>query len=311
MTTVSVLVPIAIVDAMLTSASIAEPASGETAWVAATVYKVGDVVIRSTTHQVYECVKDMSSARSTLPENDPTYWLAMRPTMRWAAFDGVTSTQSKDTASLSYTVQPGFFNAICLYGLLGSTLTVTIKDQPGGTIVFGPATYNIQLTPFEEYDYCWGQIMQLDRLVVSGLTPYPSAEATIAVAAGAGEPVAIGTLAFGDLASLVPQDSTWAGPNYGAQAQPTTFSAIKVLDDGTVQITRRRSSTDLSMDLQVPKGGGDIALRLIQRVLDVPACWVGTDAAGYDGLNTYGLASGRVTYEDGREMVHIDVKGLA
>lgn len=309
--TVSVLVPIEITDAMVTACSLSEPdvSQGEVAWSAATKYATGDFIVRSTTHSIYACIKDESAARSQLPEADPFYWEQWKPSNRFAPFDGTADTQAVATASLNYTVVPGFFNAICFYGLRGGTLTVTVKDAPGGTIIFGPTVYNIQQVPFDEYDYCWGQITQLDRLVVPGLVPYPSAEVTIAIAGGVADTVGVGTMAFGDLCSLVPQDATWAGPDYNAKAKPTTFGGIAVLSDGTTKWTNQRKATDLTMTLRTPKNGGDIALAILQRVIGVPACWIGTDVVS--GLNTFGIASADVAYQAAGDVVSLDVRGLA
>ena len=49
-----ILIPLAVTDAMLTSSTIAEPASGEVAWNPATTYAIGDKVILTSTHRVYQ-----------------------------------------------------------------------------------------------------------------------------------------------------------------------------------------------------------------------------------------------------------------
>lgn len=313
MTTVSILVPKTLGDADLTATSgLTEPdaARGEVAWVAGT-YTEGDTYVRVETHRVYTCIKTMSASRAVAPEDDPLYWKEMRPTNMWAAFDGTSNTQSLGTGSVSWTFNTGFSNVLAIYGAVGSTATVEIKDEPSGTVVFGPTDYSILQVPFDEWDYCWGTIRQLDKLLISGLTPYPNAEVTLTMTAGVAESVGAGIVAFGDLASLVPQDPDWPGPNTGASAKPITFSDIDVLFDGTVKIINRRSGTDLSMELTLPDGGGDIALAILQSVLDQPAAVIGTDASGRAGLNSFGIVSGEVFYQDGHQKARVDLKGIA
>lgn len=313
MSAVSILLPITITDAMLNSGSttIPEPDSsvGEVAWISGHQYFEGDTVVRVATHKVYYCQKDMGvSGRTVVPESDPTYWQAIRPTNRWAPLDTTTNSQSVATGASTWVFQPGFFNAICVYGLLGATMTVTVKDAPGGTAIYGPTTFNIQEVPFDEYDYCWGQIDQLDRLVISGITPFPSAEVTISIAAGGGAPVGAGIFALGDLVSTVPQDGTWAGPDADAQAEPTSFSEITNMIDGTVQIVNRRSAVNLTLRQHLPdKDAADICKRILSRVMDQPAAVIGS--SGIDGLNAFGLVSGKVTYADGAPYADINVRG--
>lgn len=311
--TVSILIPIEITEAMATAFSgVSEPdaARGEVEWSAA-AYTEGDSRIRSATHKLYTCTKTMAASRSVAPESDPLYWKEMKPTNKWAAFDGTSNTQALGTTSMSFTVVPGFFNAIACYGLEGASLSLTVKDSPGGNVVYGPTSFNIQQVPFDEYDYCWGQIRQLDKLVIASLVPYPTAEATITISAASGDEVAAGIIAFGDLASLVPQDPTWPGPNVGAEAKPTTFSDIDVLFDGTVKIINRRSGTDLTMELTMPKGAGDTAAVILQQVLDTPAAIIGTTAAGFAALNTFGIISGRVVFDDANDIARLDARGIA
>ena len=53
----NIITPITVTAAMIGGATtIAEPAAGETAWVSAGTYALGDLRIRTSTHRVYKCV---------------------------------------------------------------------------------------------------------------------------------------------------------------------------------------------------------------------------------------------------------------
>jgi hypothetical protein len=128
----NILTPLTITGAMiLAGTTIAEPDASETAWVSAGTYTVGQERIRTTTHRVYECVQ-ASSGRTALPEVDTAYWLEKRPTKRWAPFDSYTSTAASGTTSMTYVLQPGYFNALAMYGLIGTSAAITVKDAPAG-----------------------------------------------------------------------------------------------------------------------------------------------------------------------------------
>lgn len=304
----NVLIPLAVTDAMLTSCTIAEPAAGETAWVSAGTYALGDRRIRATTHKVYECVLG-HTGRTALPEADPAYWLEYGPTNRWAVFDSLTSTQSSIATPLTYVLRPGFFNTIALYGLDGATLGVSVKDAPGGSIIY---TYGgaLEEPPLDWYDYAFGPARPLSKVVLSGITPYPDAELTLTITAAAGVAVKAGIIAVGDLRDLA-GDGEWGGTQYGATAEPVSYSYIKRNDDGTTQIVRRHSATDLRVSVMLPREFADAAVAVVQRVLDVPAAWIATDAAGYASLNTFGLGSGAMQFDSfNHAVLSINVKGL-
>ncbi|MDD2742322.1 MAG: hypothetical protein PHV02_08615 [Rhodocyclaceae bacterium] len=303
-----VLVPIPITDAMLSSSTIAEPAAGETAWVSAGTYALKDKRIRSTTRRVYECVQ-AHTGRTALPEVDSAYWLDTGPTQKWAPFDSLISTQASDATSITYVLRPGFFNALTCYGLDGATLAISIKDAPGGAVIH---TQTIDLTtpPLDWYDWAFGHIQPLDKALVQGITPYPDAELTLTLSAATGVTVKAGIIAVGDLRSIA-GDGEWGGTQYGATAEPITYSYIKRNDDGTTQIVRRHAATDLSVNVVLPREYADAAVATVQSVLDVPAAWIATDASGYAALNVFGLGSGSMQYDSFQlATFSIKVKGL-
>lgn len=306
-----VLVPNKLTDAMFTSSTLAEPASGEVLWNAATSYVVGDKVIRSQTHRIYE--NNTAGVNATAPEltlqDTLPRWTDIGPTARWAAFDELVNTASSTTNSLTYVLRLGMFNALAFYGLVGATLTVSIKNAPGGTVVYTSTTDLIE-PPMDYYDYYFGKIKQTDRLVLKNLVPYADPEITVTISAGTGAPVGIGMFVFGDLRGLLTAENT-GGTQYGAQAKPTTYSYISTDAFGKSTIVPRVSSTDMEFNVFLPQGDTDGALLTLQEVLAIPAAWIASDQANYKGLNVFGLASGTVIYESyNHSIMSIQVKGF-
>lgn len=306
-----VLVPLPVTNATISSSTIAEPAAGETEWNAATNYVVGQEAILTTTHRVYTNL--IAGINTTSPELALTgatpRWLDTRPTNKWAAFDGQISTQSSSVTPLTYTLLPGMFNAMAFYGLDGSTITVVIKDAPGGSVVY-TYTGNLQQPPSDYYDYYFGQIRPLTKLLLKNLTPYANPEVTVSITSGVGVTVKAGMIAMGNLRSLISVDGT-GGTQYGAKAKPVTYSYIGNDIFGNTKIIRRTKATDMDIQVEVPIEDADTALSSIQDVLDVPAAWVATDLANYAGLNVFGLASGDVSYAGANHsIITINVKGF-
>jgi hypothetical protein len=309
----NILVPITITDSMFgAGTTVAEPAPGEIAWVSAGTYVLGDRRIRTQTHRVYECVK-AHTGRTTDPEKDAAYWLDAGPTQRYAPFDAYTTTAATGTTSMTYVLSPGYFNAVSLYGLIGTQIVVSVKDAPGGTEIYRyPASGTASLTepPTGWYDYMFGKRRAIQKLVLRGIPIRPSAELTITVSDGSGAAVGIGMINVGDLSPLL-GDAQWGGVMAGASAEPTSYSYIKTNDDGTITIRRRSKATNLLASVAMPRERADAALAAVQRVLDVPVSWIATTSQGFDGLNVFGIGSGAMSYDSfGIATLQINVKGI-
>lgn len=302
--------PYKITDAMLTSATVAEPASGESAWVSGATYAGGQEVIRAATHRKY-IAKQGHSGVTTPPEVDPVNWDDSGPTQRWAPFDQYISTAATDVTSISYVLTPGYFNALALYGLTGADLHITLKDAPGGAVLYeheGPLTED----PAGWYEYLFVAPQVLTQFNVSSLPIRPTAELTVTVTAATGQPVGIGMLVLGDLVNLVGDLADFGGTEYGATAEPVSYSYIKTDDFGNTTIVRRSAATSMTAKIVLPAKNADDALLLIQDVLDVPVAWIALpNNPKYKGLSVFGLGSARVAYESySIARIDLTVKGM-
>jgi hypothetical protein len=276
------------------------------AWTSAT-YAVGDERHVVSTHRVYKCAVAGSSTVS--PELDPTRWVDKRPTNKWAPFDIYTSTAAATVTTMTYVLTPGYSNALALYGLTGSQYTLTIKDATGGTVIYSKSGF-LYADPVGWYEYLFGSLKITNKLVFTGIPIRPASEITLTITAATGQPVGLGLLAVGDYVSLSGAGD-WGGAQYGASAEPVTYSYIKTLDDGTTQIVKRHSATNLRVTITMPREEADAVLQSMQAVLDVPVAWIATGAAGYAGLTTFGIGSGSMKYDSYNvASFDINVKGL-
>lgn len=307
----NIITPIDITDAMIgAGTTIAEPAAGEQLWSGAGVaYAQSAEVIRPTTHRRYRCAVAHTSAASPVPEADPTRWVDMGPTARWAPFDAYTSTRANATASLTYVLSPGFFNAVALYGLVGSQYALTVRDAPGGAVIYTRTGF-LSEDPLGWYEYLFSPLRPINKLVFTGIPIRPTAELTLSITAATGQPVGLGMLVVGDYRPLIGVGE-WGGTQHGASAEPVTYSYINTADDGTTTIVRRHSATNLRARVAMPRDQADNALAMVQEVLDKPVAWIATDRPGYRGLTTFGIGSGLLSYDSfGNATFDLLVKGL-
>ena len=305
----NIITPITVTAAMIgAGTTIAEPAASETAWVSAGTYALADLRIRTTTHRVYKCVQ-AHTGRTALPEDDAAYWLDFAPTQRWSPFDVYTNTAATTVTTMTYVLTPGYFNSVALYGLTGAQYTLTVKDVSGGTTIYTRSGY-LFADPIGWYEYLFGTLRNISKLVFTGIPIRPAAELTLTITAATGEAVGLGMLVCGDYVSLA-GEGDWGGAQHGASAEPVTYSYIKQNDDGTTTIVRRHSATNLRVTVALPRTEADAVLQAMQDVLDVPVAWVATDANGYAGLSTFGIGSGSMNYDSfGAANFEISVKGL-
>jgi hypothetical protein len=305
-----ILIPKTITSSMLAAGTtVAEPAPDETAWVSGGTYAVGDMRIRATTHRTYMCTA-AHTGHTTPPEADTAYWSDEDPTQRMAPFDTYVSTPATGTGSLTYVISASFFNALALYGLVGTLLTIVIKASAGGAVIYS-RTIGLTESAGGWYEYFFRPPKSINKLYLSSLPIRPDAEITIIVSAGSTAPVAVGMIVLGDEQSLVGDLAAYGGTKYGASAEPMTYSYIDTNAYGKTRIVRRHSATGLRGTILLPSGNADAAVDIIQSVLDVPIACIAVDAAGYAGLNAFGLLSAKVSYDSFSDAnIDVNVKGM-
>lgn len=301
----NVLQPIEITSAMIgAGATLSEDPTA--AWTAGT-YAVGDERHVLTTHRVYRCAE--AGASSISPELDPTRWVDMRPTNRMAPFDIYTSTQATSTTTdIAYPITARFVNAIALYGLVGATYEITVKDAAGGAVIW-QRSGTLKRHGKGWYNYLFGTRQQVRKLVFFNLPIRPAAEITVTIAGPGDSQRAVGLIAMGKLRPLM--GGMIGGTESGASAEPVSYSYIKTEEDGTTKIVRRHSGTNLKCRVFIEQAQADNAVNILQDVLDVPVAWIATETEGYAGLSTFGIASSApVQYQTPHAYIDINVRGL-
>jgi hypothetical protein len=244
-------------------------------WSAATTYALGAKVVRNNLG-VYESL--IASNINHAPEALGTYWTRVGPTNTMAMFDSQISTSTVSTTNITATVKVGSIDTIALLNVVGSEVTLTIRNSLGGTIVYGPVTKSLQGdNPIDWYDYFYfdttdqrTQAIFLD--LPAGIT---DAHATFEVSAASGSAVSIGSFIFGNSVTI-------GSAEYGISAGITDYSTKETDEYGTTEFIIREFSKRVTVDLQIE----NTSLNKIQRVLyglrATPALWICTDDARYE-----------------------------
>ena len=300
----SLMVPIDITPAMLTSSTIAE--ADYAPWSGATTYALGARCIKS--HRIYE---SQIAGNLNHDPDDPVnqfgtvvYWLDVGPTNRWAMFDSEVSTQSSATTSMTVVIKPGNFNTIYLGGLDAKQVDVTVKDAPGGNVVYSYSGSLEASRPSDYYEWCFSPFSHLRSKILADIPPYWQMELTLTISTGTGATVLCGVVAVGLIQRL-------GRTQQGAEAKPKTYSYVSTDKYGKTTIKKGKAATDMTASAVIDSGEARQVQEALQGAIDTPCMVSCSDSPDYSGLNNFGLVSGKVSYKTPETSdVSISVEGL-
>lgn len=309
--TLSVMAPVTMTDAVLTSTTVNEDDHAEYS-AAKADYALGDRVISLTSHRIYE----RATATATAGK-DPTdinnriadaagviWWIDVSATNAWKMFDDQTSSRTISTSPLTLVIEPGFISSLYVGGLVNvDQAVVTMKDAPGGTEKYA-ATVDLENSQPDDYwDYGYLPFSQKPNFILNDIPPYFNSELTIVFTTSSGN-MEIGMVAVGDLRHL-------GQTQYGGTATPKTYSRITIDEFGENEIVRRKSANDLKLRTHIKKNYSDTAHSILTSILDVPVVVVATTQSELSALRTFGLVTGEMNYDNPDDFfIDITVRGL-
>jgi hypothetical protein len=290
--------PTPISSAMLVSSTATEAYS---AWNSATAYALDTRVIRTTTNRIYQCIQGPST--NNTPETSPLYWTDVGPTNQWAMFDSEISTQTSAASTLTVVIKPGLCNSLALFGLEGTTLTVTVRDALAGAIVYS-FTKSLDGTILADwYQYFFEPYVQLSEVVLTDLPPYGNAHITITITSGG--TAKCGILVAGTVYYL---GQSLSSPNAGI----IDYSRKDTSALGITTFVKRSFSKRLSASLYLKNQQLNKVRSILADLRATPCVWISTETPGYEMLTLYGFYrdfSIAVEYADG-SLCNLEIEGL-
>lgn len=274
--------PVAVTDAMLTSST--APENDYSAWSSATTYAIGDKVIRTQTHRIYESL--VASNLNNVPEDNLTgttpKWLDIGPTNRWAMFDNVVGTSTTIATPLTVVLQPGQVEGLALMELVGDTLTVTMKDAAGGTTVYSNTVDLDGSIISGWYDWFFEDYVQLTDVVLTDLpAEYPNCELTINLSISSGN-VSCGVCKFGGVLTV-------GATQWGANVGITDYSKKDTDTFGNTIIVERSYAKREDFKIEVDPVEFNKIFRTLAALRATPVVWIGTEVEGFLPLIVYGF----------------------
>ncbi len=300
--------PIVITDAVLTSSSVPEDDAIE--WTAAGGYALGQRVIRRSTHRVWESLIERNVGHD--PATTTGAWLDVGPTNRWAMFDQALGSVTTDEAPIVVTLRPGAAaSGIAILDCNASTVRVqapgydrTVAPSGGsGAALFldlslaAGASVTVTLTPFGKaatrvvWDdgFAWDDSVTWQDTVAGTATAEPPSWADAEAVSdttewqdsrGGDGTVFVGTLLLGILRPLgITEGSATSGI--------TDYSRRETDEFGETMIVPRAWAKRMAGKALIRTDAVDQVVGRIAAVRAVPSLWLGD--AGVDSLIVYGF----------------------
>jgi len=277
MTTLTVVAPIAITEAMLVSSSV--PEDDHPAWLAGTTYADGDRVIYN--HRIYEsAVADNLGNNPETDSSDPPNWVDVGPTNRWACLDSETSTVTEDNGPVTYVFQPGRFASLALIDMQATSVYIKIESAVDG-VLYQQTHIIYDNTPVPDwYQYFYQAIRAPKEIVIDDLIPLGDVTVTITINNTAGA-VRLGTLVFGWQYRL-------GDVRFGARAGIIDYSKKETDAFGATTFVRRAFSKRAELPLWLTRQQVDYVHTVLAELRATPCLWRGADGQ-YTVLTVFGF----------------------
>lgn len=292
--------PLVITAATITSSTAVTKLPGELDWVATGDYALGQVVFRPALGRRFENLKP--GVNSSPPEDALDRWYDLGATSKTSMFDDSPASQSIAPGTLTQVFRPGAFNAIYLAGLEGQSLSVIVKDQPGGTVVY-EYTGSLEKSEVSDWwEYFFSPLRPRTDFMATEITPYASCEVTIKVV-NTGGVARCGIASIGDLVSLVGIAES------GARVKARTLSRIDSDSRGRPTKEPGRNARDLAFTVTVPLDMAETIADAVDAVMDVSCPVMATDIDSLRVARTFGLIGYDLTLRSVDAVFNFSVQG--
>jgi len=291
--TCSILVPVDIINTAgviqsITAAGVALAEDPNPAWASATTYTADQMVYKG--NRVYAATGKASNTNKDpalainqfTASGEPNFWIDVGPTNRTAMFDGLINSQTSSASPLVFTLTPGAFNGFALFGIDADSYSVTVKDAPGGNVIYQePTTVLEGSMPGDYYEYFFDRFKPLTQFIRNDIDPYGSSEITVTLNKATG-PVKLGMFAIGDMKPI-------GIPQRDASVNPNSFTYFKQDAYGNATVKKRPSATGMSISCVTDTFNANTIKANIDSVAGTPCVVVGSTKPMYEWMTTFGL----------------------
>lgn len=253
-------------------------------WNSGTTYAVGDRVILTSTHKIYESLLPSNVGNDPTVVSSPIYWIEVSPTNRWACFDTSVSTSTRQANNITYTFEPGTaVNAIAILNIQNASSLNIIMVSPGSGSPGVVYQKTVDLTSLPATPDWWAWFYGVKRpQTQSILTDLPSyADAIITVELIGGSNLSVGVIMFGQ------QLTFGLGIRYGARVGIQDYSRKETNDFGDTVLIQRAFAKRANFGLFIESGEVDVLQTTLTELRAKPCLWIGSNS--YESTTVFGF----------------------
>ena len=268
--------PTTLTDAMLTSST--APENDHPVWVSGTTYAVGARVILTATHRRYEA---LAVSKGVNPASDPTKWLDLGPTNRWAMFDDRVGTATTRAGSLQVVLAPGATDSLALIDTDAESATVTLSVA--GVQLYNRAqNFNAGGNAIDSW-FAWffEPLGKKSSMLFLDIPVYETGVLTVSIARdNPADLVSCGTLLIGRQFDI-------GDTEHGVDLGIIDYSRKETDQFGVTSVVERAYAKRMTARVVMPTAAIDDVHRTLAAIRATPVLWIGSE--GFESLTVYGF----------------------
>ena len=268
--------PTTLTDAMLSSST--APENDYAAWGSGTAYAVGARVILTSTHRKYEA---LAASTGVNPATDPTKWLDLGPTNRWAMFDARVGTATNRASTLQVVLAPGATDGVALIDTDAESATVTLTVS--GTQLYNKTqSFNVGGSAIENwFSWFFEPVGRKSSLLFLDVPVYENGVLSVTIARdNPADIVSCGTL-------LVGRQFTLGDTEHGADIGIIDYSRKETDQFGVTSVVERAFAKRMTARVVMQTSAIDDVHRNLAALRATPVLWIGSES--FESLTVYGF----------------------
>lgn len=252
------------------------------AWVSGATYAVNEVAHLAATHRVYRRL--VAGAGTTSPSADPTNWLDVRSTQRWAPLALGEDTRAVVIGNLYFTLTTDQAGAGLFLGGIRASLVRVVATVPASSVPVYDQTYTMPDVSTESLgeSYSLGNEPVLAIPLPADLPVAASVHVSlIGAGSGAIKTSWIRYIALGKSCVL-------GGTLQGSRIGIADYSRKETDEFGTTTLVQRPYAKRLSLEMTIPNAEVQTTFAVLADLRATPAMWVPAEGPELSWLATYG-----------------------
>ncbi len=253
------------------------PEADQPVWSPTQAYAVGAKVMLE--HRIYEALVASTNASPTAPPTDPSKWLDLGASNRWAMFDDKMNSVTSNPESISLRIVAGkSVDALAFFGVDAASVLVRVTDPYQG-VVFESRVSPVSTDGVDNwFDYFFSPVEIIEDFVVLDVPAgsFGSIEIVLSKPGGTARAAA---LILGKMAEL-------GEALYGTSVGITDFSKKDRDDFGNFVIVERGFSNKAEYDVAIDTDRVSSVKRKLARYRARPLVWIGDH--GHEATIIYG-----------------------